>query len=53
MKELSEASGDRVMNSYDGLTGMCLLMLNVMGNYHDLSAVYDMMKIGPETNSLI
>ena len=50
MKELAEANVDEIVNGYDNLTGLRLFMLAAMGDFHDLSSIYGMMKMGPEIN---
>ena len=48
MKELSEANVSEIMNGHDdGLTGLNLFMVAAMGNCHDLSAIYGMMRMNP------
>ena len=48
MKELAEENVDEIMNGYDALTGLRLFMVSAMGKYHDLSAIYGMMRMSPE-----
>ena len=50
MKELTEANIDEMMNGRDSVTGLCLFMVAAMGDYHDLSGIYGMMRMSPETS---
>ena len=50
MKELAGANGEEIMNGYDSVTGLRLFMVAAMGNNNDLSTIYAMMKMGPETS---
>ena len=50
MKDLVEANSDKIMNGYDDLTGLRLFMTASMGESHDLSAIYGIMRMGPEMN---
>ena len=49
MKELAEANVDEMMNGHDSSTGLRVFMVAAMGKYHDLSGVYGMMRLSPET----
>merc|ERR1712154_660602 len=51
MKEQVEANLDEIMNGHDSLTGLRLFMVAAMGDYHDLSSIYSMMRIAPEINN--
>lgn len=53
MKELAEASVDEIVNGEDSLTGLKLFMIAAMGGYNDLSAIYGMMIMSPETNNMM
>ena len=50
MKELAKANKnvDILMNGHDSLTGLRLFMVAAMGEKYDLSAIYGMMRMGPE-----
>ena len=51
MKEQIEADVDEIMNGHDSLTGLRLFMVAAMGEYNDLSSIYAMMKMNPETST--
>ena len=53
MKELAEANdnADALMNGYDNLTGLRLFMVSAMGEKHDLSTIYGMMRMSPEIDN--
>ena len=53
MKELAEAKVDEIYNGHDSSTGLRVFMVAAMGNYHDLSAIYGMMKMSPETKNIL
>merc|ERR1712154_506477 len=48
MKEQVEANVDEIINGHDSLTGLRLFMVAAMGDYHDLSSIYSMMRMAPE-----
>ena len=48
MKELAKENGEEIMNGHDSLTGLRLFMVAAMGDYHDLSSIYSMMRMSPE-----
>ena len=51
-KELIEANvANEVMNGHDSLTRLCLYMVAVMGDGHDLSAIYGIMRMSSETRA--
>ena len=52
MKELAEENGDEMMNGCDSLTGLCIFMVAAMGDYNDLSGIYGMMRMSPETSNI-
>ena len=49
MKELANESVDEIMNGHASLTGLRLFMVAAIGNYHDLSGIYGIMRMSPET----
>ena len=53
MKELAEVNGEEIMNGHDCSTGLRLFMLAARGDNHDLSSIYGMMKMSPETNNTL
>merc|ERR1712154_715157 len=50
MKEEAEANVDEIMNGHDSLTRLRLFMVAAMGDKHDLSSIYSIMRIAPEIN---
>ena len=53
MKKLAEANVNEMMiNGYDGLTGLHLFMVAAMGDCHDLSAIYGIMRMSPDTSHM-
>jgi len=48
MKEQVEENVDEIINGHDSLTGLPLFMVAAMGDYHDLSSVYSMMRMSPK-----
>lgn len=53
MKELAEGNVDEMMNGCDSLTGLHVFMVSAMGDYNDLSGIYGMMRISPETSNIL
>ena len=47
MKELVEANVNEMMSGCDRLTGLHLFMIAAMGDCHDLSAIFGMMRMNP------
>ena len=45
------ANMDEIMNGHDSLTGLRLFMVAAMGDKHDLSSIYSMVRISPEINN--
>ena len=48
MIKLAEENVDEIMNGYDSLTGLRVFMVAAIGEYHDLSGIYGMMRMSPE-----
>ena len=56
MKELTcktPRNVDEVMDSYDSLTGLRLFMVAAMGDCHDLSSIYGIMKMSPQIVNIL
>ena len=53
MKELAETNAAEVMSGCDSLTGLRLFMVAAMGDNHDLSAIYGMMRMSPPVETMI
>ena len=53
MKEIAEVDVDEVLNGFDSSTGLRAFMVAAMGDYHDLSGIYGMMRISPETRNAV
>ena len=53
MKELAEANADEIYNGYDSSTGLRVFMVAAMGGHHDLSGIYGMMRMSPETRNTV
>ena len=53
MKELAEGNGDEMMNGYDSLTGLRVFMMAALGDYLDLSSIYGMMRMSPDTRNVL
>ena len=51
MKELAEVNVDEICHGCDGLTGLRVFMVAAMGEHHDLSCIYGMIKMSPETKN--
>ena len=49
MKELAEENADEVINGRDDLTGLPLFIIAAMGKYYDLSSIYGIVRMSPET----
>ena len=47
MKELVEENVDEIMNGHDNMSGLDLFMIAAMGDHHDLSTIYGMMRMNP------
>ena len=47
MKELGEDNVDEVVDGYDSLTGLRLFMVAAMGDRHDLSGIYGLIRMSP------
>ena len=47
MEELAEANVDEIYNGYDRSTGLRVFMVAAMGDNHDLSGIYGMMRMSP------
>ena len=50
-QEQIEANMDEIMNGHDSLTGLRVFMVAAMGDKHDLSSIYSIMRIAPEINN--
>ena len=48
MKELAETNMDEIATGFDSLTGLRVFMVAAIGDCHDLSGIYGMMKMSPE-----
>ena len=55
MKELAEANvyEEIIMNGYDSLAELLLFMVATMGNYHDWSGIYGIMRMSLKTNNRV
>ena len=53
MKELVEANVDEILNGHDSSTGLRAFMVAAMGDYHDLSGIYGIMRMSPETRNTV
>ena len=53
MKELAEANVDEILNGCDTSTGLRVFMVAAMGDHHDLSGIYGMMRMSPQTRNIL
>ena len=53
MKQLAEANVDEICNGYGSSTGLRVFMVAAVGDYHDLSGIYSMMRMSPETKNTV
>ena len=53
MRELAEVNVDEILNGCDSSTGLRVFMVAAMGDDHDLSGIYGMMRMSPETRNTV
>ena len=53
MRELAEVNVDEILNVCDSSTGLRVFMVAAMGDDHDLSGIYGMMRMSPETRNTV